>query len=147
MKASRVPQAEKSVEFAVDERIDIDQACCEPTKWCLVTFGEFCDHFGFITPIMVNGRFRIPLEMRQQRMPHAFFVMDCSCPEGMIGLMSTLTDQQTEQIMEMLIGYAFAVQEEFDGLPEEFRQCMDVNFACPYRQRLEFDVKMHGLIF
>ena len=30
---------------------------------------------------------------------------------------------------------------------EEFWQCMHVNFACPYRQRLEFDVKTHGLIF
>ena len=55
--------------------------------------------------------------MRQQRMPDAFFVMDCICPQGVISLMATLTYQQTEQIMETLIGYPFAVQEESRWVP------------------------------
>ena len=68
------------------------------------------------------------------------------CPQGVISLVGTLTYQQTEQVMETLIGYPFKVQEECCRMPGEFWQGMNIDFACPYCQSLEFDVKAQGLL-
>ena len=94
---------------------------------------------------MVNGCFRIPLEVREQLAPDTFFITGCVCPQGIISLVVTLTYQQPYQIMEALIGYTLKVQEQGNRWSDELRQFLDIDFACPYRQRLEFEVKTHGL--
>src|SRR5215510_4484487 len=138
-------RSDREIEFPVDERIDIHQACHEPINGCLIASAQLCDCSRLITPVMVNGGFRIPLEMREQLAPDTLFITGCVCLQGMIRLVVTLTYQQPYQIMEALIGYALEVQEQCHWWSDEFRQFLDIDFACPYRQRLEFEVKTHGL--
>src|SRR5262249_42603370 len=140
-------RSDREVDLAVDVCVDIHQTLHEPITWCPVSFSELGDHFAFITPIMVDRRFRIPLDMRQQLVPDALFVMHRVCPQGVISLAVTLTYQQTCQVMETLIGYPLKVQEEFGRMPCEFWECVNINFAGPYGQGLEFDVEVHGLPF
>src|SRR4029450_209475 len=102
---------------------------------------------GLITPIMVNGCFRIPLEVHEQLAPDSFFLTGCVRPQGRIRLVVPLPYQQPKPIMEALIGYALAVQEQCHRWSDEVRQVLDIDFACPYRQRLEFEVKTHKLRF
>ena len=72
--------------------------------------------------------------------------MDRVCPQSVMSLVFSLTNQKPYQILEALIRYALEVQEEFNRMPGEFWQFMNVNFARSYRKCLEFEIKMHGLI-
>ena len=64
--------------------------------------------------------------------PHLSFILDRISPKSVIGADRVLTDQKADQVMDLLVRYSLDIEKQFDVLPSERRDMLQVDLPRSY---------------
>ena len=126
------------VNLAKNVFVDIDQPVNQIFNFGIVAFAKFGQGAGIKTAIMVDGGIGVLIDFFQKLLPDLGFVIRGIGPKGMIGCSIILADQQTDQVVKLLVRNALDIQKEFHRLAGQFGEFLQVDFLLTDGQSLQF---------